>query len=160
MVNDHGQSSTQEGARSSGSFRSGALRASDAARSNSARASANRLGFFRKSPLTGKLITGQKAWGPLGAVIEHRKVVVGRAAYVHRRNARRSGGCRRGSPEELLDAGDVLGNVHADRVVFRLYHPDAKTVFQPAELLELFSAFKFAGGQGREFKQGIAPERI
>ncbi len=51
---------------------------------------------------------------------------------------------------------DVGGDVYAYGVVHGFDYVHAEAVFQPAELLELFDAFQFAGREGGKFEEGVA----
>jgi len=63
----------------------------------------------------------------------------------------RCGVSRGGGAEEFLDAGDVFGDIHADRIVRRLSNADPVAVLEPAQLLQLFDFFQFALREGNLF---------
>src|SRR5713226_2387463 len=56
--------------------------------------------------------------------------------------------------EELLDAGDIFGHVHAHRIVRSLGDPDPVAILEPAQLFQLLQLFELALGKGGEFEQG------
>jgi len=62
--------------------------------------------------------------------------------------------------EEFFDAGDVFGHVDTYRIVFDFGYANLPTVFEPAELLELFDALELALGQGGIFEEGVALEHV
>src|SRR5208282_4823422 len=62
--------------------------------------------------------------------------------------------------QNLFHQLDVLGPIHADRIVRRDQYLDRKAVLQRAQLLQLFSSFQFTLRQLHEFQQKLAAERI
>ena len=52
------------------------------------------------------------------------------------------------------------GNIHADGIVIRFDHPNAKSVLEPAQLFELLDALEFAWRKRGIFEQRFAAEAI
>src|SRR5712692_7055335 len=62
--------------------------------------------------------------------------------------------------QELLDAGDIFGHVHAHRIVRSFGDPDPVAILEPAQLFQLLQLFELALGEGGEFEQSAPTEDI
>ena len=92
-----------------------------------------------------------------------KKVGVQRIMRENEGGVKLSGGSRLSAgnfAEKFFDAGDVVGDIHADGIVVGFDDADAVAVFEPAELLELFELFELARRQSEEFEQCFTTKRV
>src|SRR5580704_6137855 len=62
--------------------------------------------------------------------------------------------------KNFLHARQIRRHVHADRFVIHFDDPDAISIFEPAQLLELLDALEFARWKGGEIEQRLAAKGV